>query len=256
MEHAVQRYDRSTAHPTDLLLKNKSTRQLIREQMMEVVSIAQHLGVKNLDESFVDKMIATTDAMTPYSPSMRLDSDFHRPMEIYYLYTRPLEIAREAGCRMPKLEMLEAELRFLEAESDRLNVLGYSLYSRISPGWQSRALQMASRVEKRMALALPVLRMERLAWVIPIRSASSCDDILRRAIITSTFTMILIGLCRLDGEFLFFLQILTHEDDLRDNHQSETREEIHAVALVDEDDAVVGQMDIGDEIQCDDVGDD
>ena len=104
---------------TDLLLKNKATRQLIREQMMEVVSTAQHLGVKNLDESFVDKMIATTDAMTPYSPSMRLDYDFQRPMEIYYLYTRPLEIAREAGCPMPKLEMLEAELRFLEAESNR-----------------------------------------------------------------------------------------------------------------------------------------
>ena len=101
---------------TDLLLKNKATRQLIREQMMEVVSTAQHLGVKNLDEAFVDKMIETTDAMTPYSPSMRLDYDFHRRMEIYYLYTRPLEIAREAGFRMPKLEMLEAELRFLEEE--------------------------------------------------------------------------------------------------------------------------------------------
>lgn len=99
---------------TDQLLKNKATRQLIREQMMEVVDAAQHLGVKNLDASFVDKMIETTDAMTPYSPSMRLDYDFHRPMEIYYLYTRPLEIAREAGCPMPKLEMLEAELRFLE----------------------------------------------------------------------------------------------------------------------------------------------
>ena len=99
---------------TDLLLKNASTRQLIREQMMEVVGAAQHLGVKNVDETFVDKMIETTDAMTPYSPSMRLDYDFHRPMEIYYLYSRPLEMAREAGYRMPKLEMLEAELRFLE----------------------------------------------------------------------------------------------------------------------------------------------
>ena len=101
---------------TDLLLKNKSTRQLIREQMMEVVTTAQHLGVKNIDESFVDKMIEMTDAMIPYSPSMRLDYDFHRPMEIYYIYSRPLEIAREAGSRMPKLEMLEAELRFLEAD--------------------------------------------------------------------------------------------------------------------------------------------
>ena len=51
---------------TDQLLKNESTRQLIRE---------------------------------------------------HYLYTRPLEIAREAGCPMPKLEMLEAELRFLEADN-------------------------------------------------------------------------------------------------------------------------------------------
>ena len=99
---------------TDLLLKNASTRQLIREQMMEVVGAAQHLGVKNVDEAFVDKMIETTDAMTPYSPSMRLDYDFHRQMELYYLYTRPIEIAREAGYSMPKLEMLEAELRFLE----------------------------------------------------------------------------------------------------------------------------------------------
>ena len=58
-------------------------------------------------------MIETTDAMTPYSPSMKLDFDFHRPMEIYYLYTRPIEIVRAAGYRMAKLEMLEAELRFL-----------------------------------------------------------------------------------------------------------------------------------------------
>ena len=103
---------------TDKLLKTPSTRQLIREQMMEVVRAAQHLGVKNIDEAFADKMIETTDAMTPYSPSMRLDYDFHRKMEIYYLYTRPLEIAREAGCPMPKLEMLEAELRFIEAHSE------------------------------------------------------------------------------------------------------------------------------------------
>ena len=102
---------------TDKLLKNPSTRKLIREQMMEVVGAALHLGVKNLDEAFVEKMITMTDEMTPYSPSMRLDYDFHRPMEIYYLYTRPLEIAREAGFPMRKLEMLEAELRFLEAEN-------------------------------------------------------------------------------------------------------------------------------------------
>jgi 2-dehydropantoate 2-reductase len=101
---------------TDLLLKNPSTRQLIRDQMMEVVGAAQHLGVKNIDEAFVDLMIQMTDEMTPYSPSMRLDYDFHRPLEIHYIYSRPIEIARQAGFHMPKLEMLEAELRFLSQD--------------------------------------------------------------------------------------------------------------------------------------------
>ncbi len=57
---------------------------------------------------------ATGQVPDIYSPSMKLDYDFHRPMEIHYLYTRPIEIAREAGFRMPKLEMLESELRFKE----------------------------------------------------------------------------------------------------------------------------------------------
>ena len=99
---------------TDLLLQHPDTRQLIRDLMMEVIDAARHLGVTGIDESFADKMIETTDAMTPYSPSMKLDFDFHRPMEIHYIYTRPIEIARAAGFRMAKLEMLEAELRFLQ----------------------------------------------------------------------------------------------------------------------------------------------
>ena len=49
---------------------------------------------------------------------------------------------------------------------------------------------MASRVEKRMARALPVLRIDRLAGVMPILAASSPEDILRRASITSMLTII------------------------------------------------------------------
>lgn len=101
----------------DLLLKNPATLRLIREQMMEVVGAAQALGVRGLDEEFVDKMIADTLAMTPYSPSMKLDYDNGRPMEIYYLYTRPIEEARKAGFAMPRLAMLEAELRFKQETS-------------------------------------------------------------------------------------------------------------------------------------------
>ncbi|MBO4593151.1 MAG: putative 2-dehydropantoate 2-reductase [Bacteroidaceae bacterium] len=100
---------------TDLLLSNPYTKQLIYEQMLEVIRAARACGVENIDETFADKMIYNTENMTPYSPSMKLDYDFGRPMEIDYLYTRPLRMARAANCPMPYLEMLEAELRFLEA---------------------------------------------------------------------------------------------------------------------------------------------
>jgi len=102
---------------TDRLLSCPATRQLIYEQMMEVIGAACALGVEGLDESFAQKMLVTTDEMVPYSPSMRLDFDFGRPMEIEYIYSRPIAIARQAGFAMPRLEMLERELLFLNAKS-------------------------------------------------------------------------------------------------------------------------------------------
>ncbi len=101
---------------TDKLLKNPSTRQLIYDQMMEVVGAANALGIDTLTSEFADKMMQMTDEMVPYSPSMKLDFDFHRPMEIEYLYTRPIAEARKAGFEMPKLAMLEAELRFISSK--------------------------------------------------------------------------------------------------------------------------------------------
>jgi len=104
---------------TDLLLKNPDTRQLIQDQMIEVMEAAQHLGVKGVDMKFVEKMIHITEVMEPYSPSMKLDYDFGRPMEIEMIYTQPITIAREAGYRMKKLEMLEMELKFLQQQQQQ-----------------------------------------------------------------------------------------------------------------------------------------
>lgn len=99
---------------TDRLLANAATRELIHRQMLEVIGAAQALGAKNIDTSFADQMIDMTLNMVPYSPSMKLDYDFHRPMEIDYIYSNAIAAARSAGFSMPCLEMLEAELRFLE----------------------------------------------------------------------------------------------------------------------------------------------
>jgi len=68
--------------------------------------------------------------------------------------------------------------------------INHSTNSRISPGWQFSALQTASSVLNRMALAFPVLSMERLASVKSTFSESSFNDIFRLAIMTSKFTMI------------------------------------------------------------------
>ena len=63
-------------------------------------------------------------------------------------------------------------------------------YSRISPGWQSSALQIASKVLKRIAFAFPVFRIERFDNVRSTLSESSFSEIFRFAIITSKFTII------------------------------------------------------------------
>ncbi len=97
---------------TDKLLANPATRQLIYDQMMEVIGAANALGIDTITSDFADQMIQMTDEMVPYSPSMKLDYDFHRPMEIYYLYSRPIEEAKKVGFAMPKLAMLEALLKF------------------------------------------------------------------------------------------------------------------------------------------------
>jgi len=104
---------------TDALLADPSIAALIREQMLEVIAAARALGVKNIDESFADQMLETTAGMKPYAPSMKLDYDFGRPMEIGAIYTEALRQAREAGCPMPRLEMLEAQLRFIEGRQSR-----------------------------------------------------------------------------------------------------------------------------------------
>ena len=104
---------------TDRLLKNPATRQLIYDQMMEVIGAANALGVDTLTPEFADKMIQMTDDMVPYSPSMKLDFDFHRPMEIPYLYTRPIAEAQKVGFEMPKLAMLRDELTFIQMSNEK-----------------------------------------------------------------------------------------------------------------------------------------
>ena len=98
---------------TDRLMANENTRELSRDLMLEVIHGANCCGVP-LKESLAQQMIDMTLKMKPYAPSMKLDYDFRRPMEIEYIYSNPIRAAHEAGFEMHKVAMLEKQLRFIQ----------------------------------------------------------------------------------------------------------------------------------------------
>ena len=99
---------------TEMIMKNSSSREMIRRMMEEVAAGAAACGVTIEDEA-IDKMMAFTDKMIPYKPSMKLDYDNNRSMELEYMYQKPLETARVKGYEMKSVWMLYKLLRFLEA---------------------------------------------------------------------------------------------------------------------------------------------
>lgn len=101
---------------TDKLMSNPATEQLLHEIMLEVIRAANHSGLKqNIEESYADDMLEMTRYMTPYSPSMKLDYDARRPLEIEYIYSRPLIEAKKNGYDMTSVSMLEKQLRFIQS---------------------------------------------------------------------------------------------------------------------------------------------
>ena len=73
----------------------------------------------------------------------------------------------------------------------------------MSPGWQSKALQIASKVLNQIAFALPVFKIERLDNVKSTLSESSFREIFRFAIMTSKFTII--GIVQIVKSFSDFM---------------------------------------------------
>lgn len=103
---------------TDNLMKYAASRQLIHELMLEVISAANKVGEGkfSVPENFADMMMDTTDKMTPYSPSMKLDYDNKRVLEIEYIYSRPVAEAFNVGFNMSKVSMLERQLQFIQSK--------------------------------------------------------------------------------------------------------------------------------------------
>src|SRR3954454_6167838 len=85
-----------------------------------------------------------------------------------------------------------------------------------SPGWQASTSQIASSVEKRIARALPVLRIDRLASVMSTFSASSVSVIRRSWSRSSSLTAIAMSHRPFE---VFAHQSAFGEDARKDEHQ-------------------------------------
>lgn len=98
---------------TDHLLADPAARTLVADLMDEVIRASHAVG-HPVPVAFRDEMLATTDAMRPYDPSMKLDRMAGRPLEIDAIYDEAVRLARAAGAPMPRVEALAAMLRFLD----------------------------------------------------------------------------------------------------------------------------------------------
>jgi len=91
----------------DLLMKVPSSRKLVRELMVEVIDAANLQGLtKPIPEGYADSMLDFTDGMGVYRPSMQIDREEGRELELPAIFRTPLEYGRKHGIAMPRVEML------------------------------------------------------------------------------------------------------------------------------------------------------
>jgi len=98
---------------TGEIVKNSKGISIVKKLMVEVQKGAKSQGCE-LSDKVVESMINATVNMKPYLPSMRVDYDNNRKIEIEYMFRKPIEIARINGIELPFTEFIADQLEFLE----------------------------------------------------------------------------------------------------------------------------------------------
>ncbi|UCP00356.1 putative 2-dehydropantoate 2-reductase [Metapseudomonas lalkuanensis] len=101
---------------TTALMGNADIRELIQAIMQEVVDAATAVGHR-IPDNFAAKLLASTDRMPDYLPSMYHDFVQKRPLELGAIYEAPLAAAAAAGFEMPRIRALYQALRFIDARN-------------------------------------------------------------------------------------------------------------------------------------------
>ncbi len=96
----------------DRLLTVPETRCLAREIMLEVIRGANAQGLSRpIAEGYADTMLEFTDNMGVYKPSMQIDREEGRQLEIAAIFRTPLDFGVRRGIAMPRVEMLATLLQ-------------------------------------------------------------------------------------------------------------------------------------------------
>lgn len=98
---------------TQPMMQTSSTRALIRELMLEVCAAAAAVG-HPLPDDYLEHAWSATDGKPNYQPSMALDYQNGRPLELEAIYASPLAAASKVGFAMPKVDSLYKLLQFLD----------------------------------------------------------------------------------------------------------------------------------------------
>ncbi len=103
---------------TDKLLGDPRWEKLVRELMLEVITVARALGYA-IPDAVAGEQIVRTRTMGAYKASTLLDFECGRPLELESLFRLPLREAGRAGVAAPRLTALCRILELLEQR--RLN---------------------------------------------------------------------------------------------------------------------------------------
>lgn len=98
--------------PVNRLLEPGPCRALVRQLMLEVIAGANVQDLQQpIPEAFAEAMLVFTDRMGEYRPSMQIDREEGRPLEIASIFEVALAEAQTRGVTMARIEMLATLLR-------------------------------------------------------------------------------------------------------------------------------------------------
>ena len=103
---------------TEQIMIDSHSRLLAKEIMAEVLLAAKSNNCV-IPDSYIETMLSVTEKMKPYKTSMKIDYDLGCPLEIEAIVGNPLRIANKTGVKLPRIEMLYQQLKFLEAHNNK-----------------------------------------------------------------------------------------------------------------------------------------